>query len=385
MVTRLLLVDDEDEVRRAFERLLAREGYEIESASNGREAFEKVAAGAFDVIISDVAMPEMNGVEFLRKVRERDLDVPVILITAAPELTAAIRAVELGAFRYLTKPVQPRQLFEVVERAHQLHRLARLKREALKLVGDGGHALGDRASLEARFDAALGGIKLAYQPIVSVKERAVLAYEGLLRTDEATLARPDHFLAAGERLGRLHDLGRLARAAVARDAATAPEHARLFVNVHAQDLMDEMLYEPATPLAGIARRVVIEITERAPLDNIRDLRDRVARLRKLGFRIAVDDLGAGYAGLTALAHLEPEVAKLDMTLARGIDEDAAKQRIVRSMVSLCQEMKVEMMVEGVETAAERDTLIACGCDTFQGYFFSRPGFGFATPADTVWP
>jgi EAL domain-containing protein (putative c-di-GMP-specific phosphodiesterase class I) len=88
--------------------------------------------------------------------------------------------------------------------------------------------------------------------------------------------------------------------------------------------------------------------------------------------VAVDDLGAGYAGLTSFAMLSPEVVKIDMSLVRGIDQNPVTQRIIRSVVTLCRDMRVNLVAEGVETAAERDTLLALGCDLLQGYFFGRP-------------
>jgi EAL domain-containing protein (putative c-di-GMP-specific phosphodiesterase class I) len=121
---------------------------------------------------------------------------------------------------------------------------------------------------------------------------------------------------------------------------------------------------------------VLEITERASIDSIQDLRQRVARLRETGYRIAIDDLGAGYAGLTSFALLEPEIVKIDMTLVRDVDRLEVKQRLIASITSLCTEMGILVVGEGVETQAERDTLIQLGCDLFQGYFIAKPGPAF---------
>jgi EAL domain-containing protein (putative c-di-GMP-specific phosphodiesterase class I) len=103
---------------------------------------------------------------------------------------------------------------------------------------------------------------------------------------------------------------------------------------------------------------------------------RVARLRDIGFRIAVDDIGAGYAGLSSIAQLEPDVVKIDMAMVRHIDVEPTKQKLVSAMAKLCQEMNVRVIAEGVETTAERDTLAALGCDLMQGYFFARPSLPF---------
>jgi len=96
----------------------------------------------------------------------------------------------------------------------------------------------------------------------------------------------------------------------------------------------------------------------------------------LGFQIALDDLGSGYAGLTSFTLLEPEFVKLDMSLVRDVHFSPTKQKIIRSMVRLCKDLGRQIIAEGVESLAERDQLIELGCDLLQGYLFARPGRPF---------
>jgi len=376
---RLLLVDDDPAILRAYQRNLARHGVTITTASNGREAVERVKHGSFDVLVSDIAMPEMTGIEFLKAVRATDVDVPVILMTGEPELESAIRAVEYGAFQYLEKPIAGKALWESVLRAWRLHRMARLKREALDLQSTHERRLDERAALEVRWTSAMRLLWVAFQPIVSWGDRRVFGYEALLRSDEPLMNNPGDILDAAERLERLHELGRSVRAHVAAAAPDAPDGARLFVNLHSADLNDEDLYSADAPLSKVASRVVLEVTERASLCGVRDLAGCVARLRSLGFQIAIDDMGAGYAGLTSFTQLEPEVAKLDMSLVRGVDADSRRQSIVRSMKQLCDELGIMVIAEGVETPAERGMLAELGCDLLQGYLFAKPQRGFQPP------
>jgi EAL domain-containing protein (putative c-di-GMP-specific phosphodiesterase class I) len=121
---------------------------------------------------------------------------------------------------------------------------------------------------------------------------------------------------------------------------------------------------------------VFEVTERTSLERFRDIHDRVASLRAHGYRIAVDDLGAGYAALSSLATLQPEVVKLDMSLVRGVDRQPIKRRLVASLQTLGETLGITVIAEGVETVPERDTLVEIGCDLFQGYLFAKPGRGF---------
>ena len=370
---RVLLVDDECSIARAYARTLGAAGFSVETANDGKAAAAAAKAGKFDVIVSDIAMPGMNGIDLLRSVREHDLDVPFVIMTGGPGLDSALRAVEYGALRYLIKPVAPAELEEVVTRAVQLHQMAKIKREALDTYRQEGKNLGDRAGLEARFGRAMETLWIAYQPIVSWSRRSTFAYEALVRNEEPTLHSPPDLFEAAERLGRLQDLGRTVRDRVARTLDEQPTSALLFVNLHAMELADDSLVEPGAPLSRHADRVVLEVTERAPLEQIRDVTARVGQLRALGYRIAVDDLGAGYAGLTTFAHLEPEVVKVDMSLIRGIDQSPMKQKLLGSIVSLCRDLGIEIIAEGIETEAERDALVRVGGDLCQGYLFARPG------------
>jgi EAL domain-containing protein (putative c-di-GMP-specific phosphodiesterase class I) len=376
---RILLVDDDEGVVRAYKKILNLAGYAVEEASNGKVALEQLEAGPFDVVVSDVSMPEMGGLEFLRAVRQRDLDVPVILTTGEPAFDSAVLAVEYGAMRYLVKPVERDTLNETVRRAVRLHRLARLKRQALELAGASSKALGDRASLEARFTSALERLWMAFQPIVNWKQKTVYGYEALLRSAEPALPSPPEILDAAERLGRLKDLGRAIRHRVAVEAKDAPPDLKFFVNLHAADLNDDDLFSADTPLGRMASRVILEVTERASLDVVKNVTQRVQKLRSLGYGLAVDDLGSGYAGLSSFTHLDPGMAKLDMSLVRGIDGDTRKQAIVRSMCRLCEELQILVVAEGVEKPEERDALAAVGCELLQGYLFARPERGLAAP------
>lgn len=369
--TKVLLVDDDDAVRNALRRILETRGYRVVACSSGIEALAQLSLGGYDAMVSDVRMPGMNGLKLLRAVREHDLDLPVVLVTGNPDLASATEAVEHGAFQYLIKPIATERLDEVVQRAATACRMARVKREYVEEYGSATFRVGDRGGISATLERALGSLWVAYQPIVRANDQALFAYEALMRSDEPDLPNPPAVLAAAERVQRLSDLGGAMRRLAAYDLKAADQTV-LFVNLHPEDLCDEALYDPGAPLTQFASRVVLEITERASLEHIRNLRDRIAQLRNLGFRIALDDLGAGYAGLTSFTQLEPEFVKLDMELIRGIHQHDMKRKIVRSMVELCHDMGKYIVAEGIETAEECRAIVDLGCDLLQGYFLARP-------------
>jgi EAL domain-containing protein (putative c-di-GMP-specific phosphodiesterase class I) len=379
---RILLVDDEPLVLRAYAAMLASRQNDVTTAASGVEALEVLRRTCFDVIVSDIAMPSLDGIELLRKVREVDLDVPVILMTGGPSVETASLAVEQGAFRYLAKPVRLAEICEAVSRAHHLHQLALLKRQALEVMGHTDRQIGDRVSLHVRMQSAMARLVVLFQPIVSWSDRKVISFEALVRSREPTMPNAPALIGAAERLRCMPELGRAIRKQVALAAAHLAPGCGIFVNVHSAELLDGDLFDAAAPLSQFAGRVTLEVTERVSLDAVPDVRERVAALRSLGYSIALDDLGAGYAGLTSLAQLEPDLVKLDMSLTRAIDTSPTQQILVRSMASLCREMGTGFIVEGVETEGELRTLLALGVDLFQGYLFARPGPAF--PA-ICWP
>ncbi len=377
----ILLVEDDEAVREVYSRLLRRDGFAVFAASNGVEATRVFEQEHIDLVVSDIGMPGMDGVDLLKALRLKDLDVPVILMTGNPQVQTATEAVALGALRYLTKPVDSAELQRIALKAVRLHRLARVKRLALAELGFLDRQLGDLAGLDAAFERCLSTLWMAYQPIILWSQQRVFAYEALLRSRELTLPCPKAMLEAAERMDRVHDLGRAIRLAVARSVQSFPEPLLIFVNLHPRDLLDDELVGGTCPLTAHSRRVVLEITERATLEGMPDIRPRVAALRRLGYRIAIDDLGAGYAGLTSFAHLEPDVVKVDRSLVQNIDSDRMKQKLLGSLTQLCGQLEMSVICEGIETTEERDMLLTLKCDLLQGYLFARPE---RTPSAVAW-
>jgi EAL domain-containing protein (putative c-di-GMP-specific phosphodiesterase class I) len=378
----LLLVDDDPSVLRALGRVLKSRGYVVTTATSGTEAVHLVTKTDFDVILSDIAMPEMDGITLLREIRSHDLHVPVILVTGEPTVDTAVQALEYGALHYLTKPVPVEALEHALDKAIHLRRMARVRQRAAELLGQSTAQAADRAGLEATFQRCIDTLWMAFHPIVSPTARRTVGFEALMRSTEPGLPHPGAVLDAAERLGQLDILGRTVRDRTVRPFAHCRRPELLFVNLHVTDLLDPELVSPQAPLSSLASQVVLEITERSSLDKVPDVRSRIAALREMGFRIAVDDLGAGYAGLTSFALLEPDFVKLDMSLVRGIDASLTKQKIVRSMTALCHEMRMQVVAEGVETPSECSTLVGLECDLLQGFLFALPGPPFP---EAQWP
>ncbi|MFT5643253.1 MAG: EAL domain-containing protein (putative c-di-GMP-specific phosphodiesterase class I) [Janthinobacterium sp.] len=159
------------------------------------------------------------------------------------------------------------------------------------------------------------------------------------------------------------------------------------------NFMPNAVYQPAACIRSTLQaarlyqfpieRIIFEVTEGEQIMDRPHLVNIFREYRRFGFRTAIDDFGAGYAGLNLLAEYQPHIVKIDMELVRGIDASKPKQAIIDGIVAICAALDVKVLAEGIETAAERDVLRAAGIDLMQGYLFCKPAFqalGIVDPA-----
>jgi len=337
-------------------------------------------AGEFDAMVADLRLPDGNGLDLLRDLRGANSELPVIVITGAPSIESAAQALRGRVSEYLTKPFGREEIVQAVRAAVDAGRISRLRTKLLASRFGGDEFVQDLKQTEEAFARALPKIRMVFQPIVRAQDSTAFGYEALLRCDEPTLASPLRLLAAAEVLGRVHDVGRGVRASV---AATMLEHRErseaIFVNLHPTELSSAVLAELTEPLLKVSRRVVLEVTERAALENSPAFQEDLERIRALGYRLAVDDLGEGYAGLASLVNLQPDIAKIDMSLVRDVHRAPLKRDIVAALVDMARRSGIVVVAEGVETVDERDVLVDLGCDLLQGYLFAKPGPPFPIP------
>lgn len=368
----VLVVDDDPRVTATLRRLLTKKGFEVFEAGDGSAALEILQGRAFDVLFTDLDMPGIGGVELLRRVKRSHPQTQTVLMTGNPTVDTAMEAANSGVLAYLTKPFDHEKVIEVASRvSNSSPSIAPNSFNSFRL---------NAAQRNAQFEAGLEGLYIHYQPVVCWSSKSTYSYEALMRTRCQTIPHPGVFLELAEGLGRVHELGRAVRNAIAEEIRTnAARPPAVFVNLHPEELMDPDLYDPKSPLAQHAAMIVLEITEREDLRGMTDVHERIVALKALGYRIAIDDIGAGYSGLNSFVDLDPHMVKIDMGLIRGIDTCKKRQKLVSSLVSLAREMDIDVVVEGVETEAERDTLLALNCDLLQGYLFCRPEAPFAPP------
>jgi len=213
---------------------------------------------------------------------------------------------------------------------------------------------------------------IVYQPLVAIDDHSIFAYEGLVRCSQQELRNPHVLFNVAEQGGRIWPLSRLLRRKTVEPVTRMPDTSLLFINLHPADFEDPELLKPEPYIEQHAPRIVLEVTERAAIGDYDAFRKNIATLRDIGLRIAVDDLGSGYAALSAAAELDPEFIKFDMTLIRDIDQSPIRQNLLRNMVSFAVEAGSQVVAEGVETPQELEVLRELGCHFVQGYYLAKP-------------
>jgi len=217
---------------------------------------------------------------------------------------------------------------------------------------------------------------MAFQPIVDVSAHKIWGYEALVRGTGGQ--------GAFEVLSKVTEANRYAfdqacrvKAIELAGRSIAGTDAMLSIN-----FMPNAVYEPKACIRATLdaasrtqfdpKRLMFEFTENEHISDVAHVSNIVSEYRRMGFTTALDDFGAGYAGLALLARFQTDLIKIDMELLRGIDTNPVKQAIVRSIVGITSELNITLLAEGVETESELAVLRGLGIRLFQGYHFARP-------------
>ena len=217
---------------------------------------------------------------------------------------------------------------------------------------------------------------MAFQPIVDIANARIWGYEALVRGVAGE--------GAFQVLRQVNEQNRYAfdqacrvKAIELAGARVPDSDTKLSIN-----FMPNAVYEPKACIRATleaakrvrfdTKRLMFEFTENEDIVDVAHVQHIISEYRKMGFITALDDFGAGFAGLALLAKFQADLIKLDMELVRGINESSVKQAIVRGIVGITTELGITLLAEGVETHAEMTSLRAVGINLFQGYYFARP-------------
>lgn len=209
------------------------------------------------------------------------------------------------------------------------------------------------------------------QPIVALETRQIVGVEALARFADGGSQPPNLWFAEAHAVGLGIELElALIEAAIAK-LPDLPAGVSLSVNASPLAAMTAG-FARLIRANGRARRLVLEVTEHAEVADYDELSAALAPLRKLGMRVSIDDAGAGFASLSHIRHLGPDIIKLDLSLTRDIDTDEVRQALAESLARFAARIGAQMVAEGVETPAEAQALGRVGIRYGQGYLFGRP-------------
>ncbi len=221
-------------------------------------------------------------------------------------------------------------------------------------------------------DACSGvGVRSVFQPIADVSRGTVAGYEALARFDSGP-ANPEMWFAAARDHGLEADLDAAALRAALRLRQDLPRNSFLAVNVAPASLTSRSVravWAEQPALTGL----VVEITEQNAIESYAALEPDLDRLRAAGALIAVDDAGAGYAGLHHLLMLRPAIIKLDRALVTDVDLDETKRALIEMLGTFASRVDAWVLAEGIERPGELEALAALGVPLAQGYYLGRPG------------
>ncbi|MDI4647515.1 EAL domain-containing protein [Cohnella hashimotonis] len=222
-------------------------------------------------------------------------------------------------------------------------------------------------------------LRSVYQPIVDIRERRPLGYEALSRPmDTDVFNGPLPLFEFAERAGKDYALDRLARERAISGSAGLAKEQKLFLNLSPR-IIDAPQFAPWKTLALLEShgltpaQVVFEITERSSIRDFGSVQRVLAHYRSQGYKIAIDDVGAGYSSLLSIVELRPDYIKVDRSIVSGLHADTFKEHMLGTLVEAADRMGIALIAEGVETQQELDKLISMGVHYAQGYLLGRPG------------
>ncbi|MGO9752882.1 MAG: EAL domain-containing protein [Solirubrobacteraceae bacterium] len=222
--------------------------------------------------------------------------------------------------------------------------------------------------IEAAF--APGALRIVHQPIVELSSGEPVGFEALARFSPPPARSPDKWFEAAGRVGRRIELERLAISLATSGLGDLRGGCFMSVNASPETVLDPAFVEQLERVE--VARVVLEVTENARIGSYQRFADTLAPFRAQGLRLAVDDLGSGYASLNHILRLEPDVIKLDRSITLQIDRHRPTRALAAALTSFAMETGMLVVAEGIETTVQRSLLAALGISLGQGYLFGKP-------------
>ena len=227
---------------------------------------------------------------------------------------------------------------------------------------------------------------MAFQPIVNTRNQTVYAQEALVRGLDGQGAAEVFQNVNQTNRYRFDQACRVKAIKLAADLNIASKLSINFMPnaVYKPELCIRTTLEAAEVYDFPIEQIIFEVTEGEQINDHGHLQDIIQSYQKQGFTTAIDDFGAGYAGLNLLANMQTDLVKLDMALVRNIHNDKVRQTITRGIPAVCDDLGITVIAEGIESVEELNVLQEMGIELFQGYYFARPSFESLAVVSSHW-
>ncbi|MGZ8707821.1 MAG: EAL domain-containing protein [Gaiellaceae bacterium] len=377
---RVLVADDEPVVLAALAELVeAEETLElVGSAKDAQEAIEVAVREHPDVALLDVKMPAGGGPRAAREIRIGSLQTRVVALSAYEDRTSVLEMLRAGAVGYLVKGTRAA---EIVKMVHNVTRGDVVL--SSEVMGDILEELTGRLRIEGEEEDLLkaqserirdvldnGRLSMVFQPIVDLEAEVVVGFEALARFPFAPDRPTETWFTEAAATGLRLELELAAVKAALEVLPEAPVGPYLSVNAMPDTLASDGLAELLA--AAPADRLVLEITEHAPVRDYEALNTAMQRMRGRGIRLAVDDAGSGFASLRHILQLAPDIIKIDIALTRNVYKDPARRALAAGLISFAAELGATIVAEGIQSRQELDALRELGVRYGQGFYLGRP-------------
>jgi EAL domain-containing protein (putative c-di-GMP-specific phosphodiesterase class I)/DNA-binding NarL/FixJ family response regulator len=384
----VILADDNPEFLEALSLVIQREP-DFDLVGRARDTSAAIRAAALykpDLALIDWQMPGAGGAIAAAEIARSSPTTRIVALSAFCEREVVLQMLRAGASSFVVKSVTAHDLVETL-RATAAGGAALSPEVAPGVIeelvvqmarSDDDDARNDEKHARVRSLIEEDAFDIAYQPIVALAEDRVVGVEALSRFDTNPRRSPDVWFGDAVAAGLGTELDMAAAQKALRILPDLPRGVDLFLNVRPESIFSDRFAELMSDVN--AESVVLELTEHAPVHDYDGLTACVDALRDSGFRVAVDDVGAGYASLRHILNLRPDVLKIDISLCRFIETDRARQMLAGALMSLGREIGATVVAEGIETGAELQAVRDLGVDGAQGFHLGRPA---AAPLDAM--
>ena len=365
---RILVVERDFAVSKWLLMLLGARGYNVDLVGTGQQALSR--ANGADLILLDLVLPDDDGLRicYLLKISAQTRNIPIIILSGRNQDGDRLQSFSLGADDFIGKPLQAEELFTRVE--------ASLSRR--KIIFDGGQPKTSSYETIYELHQIVDQKKITpfFQPIYTLNPMKLFGMEVLSRTQPGSMfSTPETLFKTALDFGMYYELEMMVWRKAIEIVKTEFKTEHLFLNCSPYLIESNRAPEVKEMFKDFDfehRHVFLELTERSAICEYETFFKYLANYRWNGFRIAIDDVGAGYASLESIVQTKPEVVKIDRQIVTGLGEDPFKRSIVKLIVAFCRENAIICIAEGIETQRDLEILVEMGVQAGQGYYLYRP-------------